>query len=547
MAQQVGDPFQLSQTGSCPTFHCDAEGTSLMQHAMPMPVSGTSMAATNQLTSDAADVPGAIGCTSDDSNFVCLFQSGSDAVISFAVGAQGQTQLTRNFTLARNTNIAQPWAEQFAPIEGQNANRAPVPVIGADHSVIIADSSWVKRLTQSGVQVWPTTETPLGTGDVGLQLGYQNGTKHNRNVLGVTPVQWGDETAVAVTFNDGASAASRSLSNVVVFRASDGSFIAKYPSTTTDSSTQGFQITDDGGVVHSFQSISPPTSHGSSLYFVGYESGTNLGVLARFDLSGDSSDPIASALTLISYVTFGGAPGASPVFADNARFTNFPYSELVLHVPDPTQGTLAQLGCDFASGGVPVTGDHLVSFSPDLSGCNWASALDTSGNSGVSAPLLVAPVVDPVNAGFWAWTSYGTGQQTGGATLFHYPAGGGVFDRTINIVQSCQAAKVTCGSGPEFVGHLQAINPPGTNTVYLATFTGAQLGTGSPKNVIAFDTTPGLKAAAIIKWLAPVSDLSGYNSGGALPLVSFSNGAPGLVFASSSGTTSPGNVSLIQP
>jgi hypothetical protein len=79
------------------------------------------------------------------------------------------------------------------------------------------------------------------------------------------------------------------------------------------------------------------------------------------------------------------------------------------------------------------------------------------------------------------------------------------------------------------------------------TFTGSQLGSGNPKNVIAFDTTPGLKVATIIKWLAPINDLSGYNSGGALPLVSFDNGAPGLVFASSSGTTNPGNVSLIQP
>src|SRR5690349_12758950 len=82
-AQQWGDPFVLSASGSCPTFHCDAEGSSLMQHALPMPASGTSLTATNQLTPSAADVTGAIGCTSDDSNFVCLFQSGADAAISF--------------------------------------------------------------------------------------------------------------------------------------------------------------------------------------------------------------------------------------------------------------------------------------------------------------------------------------------------------------------------------------------------------------------------------------------------------------------------------
>lgn len=262
-----------------------------MQHAMSMPYAGTSLTATNQQISTAADVPGAIGCTSDDSNFVCLFQSGADAAVSFAVGAQGQTQLARNFTLARNTNIGSPWPEQYSAIEGQNSNRAPVPVIGADHSVIIADSNWVKRLTQTGVQVWPAPSTPVGTGDVGLQLGYQTGTKHMRNVLGTTPIQWGDETAIAVTFNDGSSTGTRTLSNIAVFRASDGSFIAKYPSTTTDSSTQGFQITDGNGVVHSFQAISPPTSHGNSLYYVGYESATNLGVLARFDFAGGRLQP----------------------------------------------------------------------------------------------------------------------------------------------------------------------------------------------------------------------------------------------------------------
>lgn len=193
-------------------------------------------------------------------------------------------------------------------------------------------------------------------------------------------------------------------------------------------------------------------------------------------LLGDASNPITSLLSLTSYVSFGGQTGASPVFADVARFTNFPYSEVVLHVPDPSQGTLPQLGCNLAAGGLPTTGDHLISLSPDLSACNWASALNTTGNSGASSPLLVAPAVDPVSAGFWAWTSYSTVQQTGGATLFHYPAGGGVYDRTINIVQSCQASKLACGSSLEIVGHLQAINPPGTGTVYLTTFIGSQLG-----------------------------------------------------------------------
>ncbi len=546
-AQQLGDPFVLAQTGSCPTFHCDAEGTSLMQHALPMPDGEGALSATDQLDPESNDMPGAIGCSSDDSNVVCLFDSGSDAAISFAVGAQGQASMVRNFVLQKDTNDWKPWPKQFGPYENQDSNHAPVPLMGADHSVIIADGNWVKRYTQTGIQVWPTSVSPVTSGDVGLQLGYEDRRNHSRSAVGVTPIQWGDETAVAVTFLDGRNAWSRGLSNIVVYRTTDGSFIARYPADTADSSTQGIQIADDSGVVHTFGSISPPVSHGGSLYFAGYEDSSNLGVLARFDLSGDPSDQGASQLALSAYVTFGGQTGASPAFEDSNRFTNFPFSQIVLQVPDPSRGTLAALGCDLEAGGMPETGSHLVSLSPDLSGCNWASALNTSPGSEQSASVIVAPVIDPVDPGFWIWTSAGTLQNTGGSTIFHYPASGGVFDRSINVLATCEASGLGCGDLPGIIGHLQAVNPPDSGRLYLTTFIGAQLGTALPMIVVAFDATSGLRNDSIIQWLAPIGGLNGDDTGGALPLVTFTDGVPGLMLASSARHRGVGNVSLIAP
>jgi hypothetical protein len=544
-AQQLGDPFVASAAGACSVFHCDAEGTNFMQHAMPLAAgSGTSLTATSQLVSTANDLPGDVACSSDDSNAVCLFQSGTDAVISYAAGAQGQTQMQRNFVLAHNSNPGAPKQSQFAAIQSQGSGRAPVAMIGQDHSVIVADGNWVKRLTQNGTQVWPTALTPAGIGDVGAQLGYESSKKRLRAVVGITPIQWGGETAVAVTFNDGPTAATNDYASVLVFRLTDGSVIAKYPANATDSTSQGFSIPGTGGNPVYYPSVSPPVSHGSSLYFVGYNATLNGGVLARLDLSGSAANQSASQLKLTSYQTFGGQSGSSAVYADNARFTVFPYSELVLHVPDPTTGSIAQLGCNFAAGGTPVTGDHLISFSPDLSTCNWASPLTSTPTGGKSTPLLAAPAVDPVNGGFWAWTMTTPGSYAG-QSVFHYPAQGGPSDRSINASVVCSAAKLNCGSNAAFVGHMYAVNPPGTQKLYLTSFISSGLGNGAAKNVVAFDAGAGVRNNVVIKWLAPITDVTGFQTGGSLPMLTFGNGTPGLMFSASNTAGLSGDLSLV--
>ncbi len=537
-AQQLGDSFTLSSTGSCPAFHCDAEGTGLMQHALPLARHGLSVAAANLLPhpcggkgQDACEIPGFQSCSSDDTNAVCLFQDGPSALLSINIGSQSSP--TQNFALAGDVATNNPSASKTAAVLDEKSGSGAVALIGQDHSVIVADGNWVKRLKSDGTQIWPTSSSPAGVGDVGKLLGYPTTTGgQQRAVAGITPLQYNGETIVAVTYNDGPIANPNTYSNIVAFNLTDGTPIAKFPVTTTNSSTGGLAVGDV-----SYATASPPVGHGNKLYFVGYDSASDLGLLASLDLSD-------GAFTMSHHQTFGGITGASPLYTDAAKYTAFVSDQILLHVPDPMRGTLADLNCTFD--GTPDKNDHLVSFSADLSKCNWAAALNPNANPFKSSGIQVGPALDPVSGGVWLWTS--SARNPAGQKLYHYPATGGHYDRVIDLPTICEAASADCGLAPRFVGHIYAVNPAGARTVYIVTLISGMAGTGSTKSVIAIDTTARIKTSSVIKWSAPISHMSGASYGGALPLVTLpGNAGAGVIFSGGTASLSSGNVSLVKP
>ncbi len=330
-------PFTLSTNGSCPSFHCDPEGTGLMRHAMPAASDGGTLSARNQLLSPqtspatcsdrdaslpACDVPGYQSCSSDDTNVVCLFVAGADSALAFDVGDEASP--SRTFGLLPYTaSDDDPTASRLTNAHDAKSNTGVVPLIGEDHSIIVADGNWVKRLAADGAQIWPTLSSPTATGNVGAVLGMESTAKKNRSVVGLTPLQSGGKTFIAVTFNDFVWKWGPSYANVLVFDPADGSFVAQYPPGNSDSSTSGLTVS---GV--NYPSASPPVAHGSSLYFVGYEEDAIAsGAIVKLDLAG-------GALSMSASQTYGGLipTGASPMYVDSSAYPAFPFDQVLLHV-----------------------------------------------------------------------------------------------------------------------------------------------------------------------------------------------------------------------
>lgn len=185
-AQSVGDPFTVSDAGSCPAFHCDAEGTSLMSLAVPSPGSNETVGVLWQ-QSDAlgsgAYHPGVQSCSSDGGDFTCLYTNGATSGVS-ALSVDAAT-LSGTFTLDNSALAA-------------SGTNAAVALYGTDKSIIVADGNSQKRIVADSSQ------------SSGYRVVWQNSSPYANTGLTVsalTPLQYTSgsqtRTVIVVTYTSG--------------------------------------------------------------------------------------------------------------------------------------------------------------------------------------------------------------------------------------------------------------------------------------------------------------------------------------------------------
>jgi hypothetical protein len=479
---------------------------------------------------------------------MCFFRHGTDPALLFDNTGTKISAYSPSIAASPGT----PGSYQLYQQIDESSSTNVWPVAGTD-SYIIADGNWVKRIKISdGSQIWPATSGSYA-GDVGYRLGYKDGSSGhgntmNRVVAGITPIHYtdgtGDHLAVAVTFNDG-PVYSSTYANIVVFDATDGSFIAQYPplpsghtypNTTDQSWTTGIQLSDN----RYYWSASPPAAHNSSLYFAGENAGaSNYGSLIKFDLT-------SSSLSLSATQFFKGLTGASPTYIDHNLYNDgsgHPSSDqVILHVPDATN--LGSCTSTYGFPGAGTTGVHdynnfIVSFDASTLSCTWRAKLfgNNSQDLGDGSPISVGPVVDPVNGGIWLWTTNYLGQS--GQYLYHYPAAGNSFDTAINIGSICSA----CGTNAAFIGHNYLVKPSGASNEYLLTIAGSNHGVGTPnssKTLVSIKLNTGA-----LQWYQQFTDSTGNMYGGSIPMMTNSSGDPMAMF--SFGTFGTYNIGEVIP
>src|SRR5579875_769902 len=539
-------PFTLATGGgSCPVFHCDPEGGGLMHHGVPVPTSAHMATASNLLLSSASNpvivqadgttpytvpgipdgtnnIPGFQSCSSDGTHSVCLLQApyagvepyNSISALAFSVNPTSSTGLPviDNFTLANPTVVGGgTWQEGRLNVNG---NTGAVALIGQD-SVIVADGNGVKRINFDGTQQWPTSSAdPRGSvfnSPTGL------GINSSRKVVGLTPIQYGTDTAVAVAFKQTEGTATKGY--IVVFNLTDGSFITTYAMPTD-------------GTTYYLAPSTPPVAHGADLYVVGYtfdRKSPGLAQLLKLTLGSGSSGFTVTQSNLWTGSSAVGATGASPLYYDPTQYGGTGSASVILHVPNSTA-----LNC--ASGG--GASDRLVYFDAGTIACTTAATLN--------GPLQVGPAVDPNRRGVWVWTA-DTANLTG--TKLYFYDGAGNPGASIDLATICNAAgSGVCGSSanPAFVGHMFTVQLPGDpSKVYVLSEIAGLLGVGNTKSVVAVDTS----GSGSLYWAAPLTDTTTVSFGGAIPVVSVPGGKSGVVFAGGTlpvtASNAKGNVSLV--
>ena len=570
--------FSLASGGSCPTFHCTPEGTGLMSHELPKSTTYTATA-NNLLLSSTSNplivqpngtaytvpgtpngtnnIPGFQSCSSDGTRAACLFQApyagvypnNSISALSFTPSATSATGLpvTENFVLTNPAIVGTgTWNTGLLNVNG---NAGAVPIIGTD-SIVVADGNGVKRLNFDGSQVWPTSSSdPRGSLLNNPSLPPAMGTMiPSRKVMGYSLLQYGSDTAIAVTYSEDAQKNDNNIAGfVVVFNLTDGSLIGQHDlNIAVNCSTQCTTL--------NFQPYNPPVSHGSSLYVTGYTGGNSgTAILLKFDLATGGG---GLGLTTQSGTWTGGSgvgpSGASPLYYDPSRYagsgnaTPNGLPNLIIHLPGSTNpSTSSGQSCALPSGATDNNHDHLAYFDASSLTCLvWAP---------LSNPIQVGPAVDPLNGGVWLWT--GAIANLTGTSLLHYNAQGTTIGSPISLSDICSRANNVCSpsANPAFIGHMFTdVAPSNPNSVYVLCEVGGAWGAGETKSVVAINTSDNSHGPGSLSWAATLTDTTLVSFGGAIPLITLpNNGSPmaGVVFPG--GTLPPtasgasGNVSLI--
>lgn len=314
---QLGDPFTLATSGSCPMFHCDPEGTGLMNYPIPKPTSGQSVVTVwtqeNVLSNGALNKPGVQGCSSDGSDFTCLYAVGPVT----AMNLDAETLAPAHILTSSKLDITGTFAA--------------VALHGQDGSIIVADGDRVKRL----VPVPISTQYPNGFREVWSKR-FTAGV--GVLVLGIVPLQYTEgsqtKTVVAVTYNNG---------RILVF---DPAY--------------GYDPSDGLGIIDLSYDVgrlpaSPPVAHGNSLYFIAAPTLLQSAFLRKLDLQN-------GAFTKSAEYAFDGISGASPVYY--VTQDNVPL--VLVHVP-------------FGIGDCGVAiGNHIVALAAGDLSCEWTTALISS-------------------------------------------------------------------------------------------------------------------------------------------------------------------------
>lgn len=280
-APTLADPFTLSAQGSCPSFHCTPEGTSLMRYPLPKPAPGRPVVtqwSQSQILGNRRQEPGIQSCSADGRSFLCLYDAGLVTALAVDAGT-----LTDYFALGTDTLR-------------RSGTSPSVAVFGEDGSIIVADGHQVRRLYRSSNSaasiVW-STDSPY-SGDA--------------TVATLTPLRYlragQARTAIAVTDMNG---------QIFAVDASSGALLAS---------------ADAGRTI-----ASPPVAHEGSLYYVSIPLAGKPAFLARFDLVA-AGNGWAFAETAARFL-FAGTTGGSPLYyAPADPRTGRARPRILLHVPN---------------------------------------------------------------------------------------------------------------------------------------------------------------------------------------------------------------------